>query len=754
MTEHEKRTGSAALPEGQEARLPGSSRDASLHDQLYRYAEDLQQMIVRQQALESECETLRDACTRLSESRDTIESLIVRSADLHIVTDVDGHVLHCNPACAGLADPRHLVGTSLRSWVKQSHRANFDRLRQHALTRPEGSDEWELHLQREGATRSPMLVSAHALAVQREGEVRTLYWVLRDVTRLREIQFESQISSMVFRTTSEGVMITDVEGEILAVNPAFCQITGYSPEDVVGRTPGILRSGMHDAMFYADFWRRLRDEGSWKGEIYNRRKNGEIYPEWLAVNAARDEKGNILSYISVFSDLSRILQTERRLAYLAHHDMLTGLPNRLLFQDRLGQVLAQARRTTTPFTLIFIDLDRFKQINDSLGHEIGDIVLKEAAARLSGAVREVDTVARLGGDEFVIIAPELGTPEAVAVVCRKVIAALGETIDIDGHELFIGGSLGCAIWPQHGDDENALLKNADHAMYQAKAAGGNNFVLHSPQDEVAPVLINIEMELRRALAARQLRLVYQPQVTAGRRAVCGVEALLRWDHPTLGCVGPDEFIPLAERTGLIIEIGSWVLDEACAQLASWDAQGVPVYSMAVNLSPRQIRDPELLDTVRSVLERHRIDPARLELEVTESEAMHHMTADHGRLRSLHGLGVKIAIDDFGTGYSSLARLMHLPVDRLKIDRSFVCELESEGNARASAITDAILRMGEALGVEMVAEGVETDAQYQMMTRQGCHVIQGYFTGRPMPPDTLATWIRQQHEPELAVTAGD
>ncbi len=754
MTEEEKQVRFASLPEVQQARLPGTSRDASLHDQLYRYAEDLHQMIERQQALESECETLRDACTRLAESRDTIESLIVRSADMHIVTDVEGRILQCNPACAELANPRHLVGTSLRTWVRHSHRDNFDQLRRHALEQPTGSEEWELHLQRDGANRSPMLVSAHAVAVQHEGEVRTLYWVLRDVTRLREIQFESQISSMVFRTTSEGVMITDVEGEILAVNPAFCQITGYSPEEVVGRTPGMLRSGMHDPLFYADFWRALRDEGCWKGEIFNRRKNGEIYPEWLAVNAARDEKGNILSYISVFSDLSRILQTERRLAYLAHHDMLTGLPNRLLFQDRLGQVLAQARRTATPFTLIFIDLDRFKQINDSLGHEIGDIVLKEAAARLSGAVREVDTVARLGGDEFVIIAPELGTPEAVAVVCRKVIAALGEVIEIDGHELFIGGSLGCAIWPQHGEDENALLKNADHAMYQAKAAGGNNFVLHSPQDVVAPALINIEMELRRALANGQLRLVYQPQVTAGQRALCGVEALLRWDHPTLGSVAPDEFIPVAERTGMIIDIGAWVLNEACAQLASWDADNVPVSSMAVNLSPRQIRDPGLLDTVRSALSRHNIAASRLELEVTESEAMHHMNADHGRLRSLHDLGVKIAIDDFGTGYSSLARLMHLPVDRLKLDRSFVSELESEGSVRASAITDAILRMGEALGVEMVAEGVETDAQYQLMARQGCHVIQGYFTGRPMAPDALPAWMRKQAVQELAAIAGD
>lgn len=724
---------------GQLPRLPGASRDVSLHDQLYRYAEDLQQTLERQRMLEAECERLRDTCGRLEEKRELLRALIGLTADLHIVTDIDGRIRYCNDEAACIGDPETLEGTLLRNWVLPSHQANFDLLVRQAGNGSSDEGEWELRLQRDGDNPVPLIVATRAPVRRGHADNEELHWVLRDITQLREVQFESQISSMVFKTASEGLMITDVEGEIIAVNPAFTRITGYTADEVIGRRPSILRSGMHDDAFYAAFWQSLRDTGAWKGEIYNRRKNGEVFTEWLTVNAARDSDGHILSYIAVFSDLSRILQTERRLAYLAHHDMLTGLPNRLLFQDRLAQTLAHAERTEVPFTLVFIDLDRFKQINDSLGHEVGDIVLKEAAARLTGAVRTVDTVARLGGDEFVIIAPDMVLPEAIGVLCERVIATLGEPIEIDGQELFIGGSLGCACWPQHGRDETSLLKHADNAMYRAKAAGGNTYAVHEAGNVEDTRVLNLENELHRALERGQFRLAYQPQVAAADGELLGVEALLRWTHPEFGEIVPAQFIPLAERSGLIMPIGAWVIHTACAQLAQWDREGLAGLSMAVNLSPRQLRDPDLVSIIRAALSEHGVSPERLELEVTESEIMHHLDADRGKLAILREIGVKIAIDDFGTGYSSLARLMHLPIDSLKLDRSFISELEHEGCARAGAITDAIVRMGRALGVELVAEGVETDAQYDLLSRQGCHVIQGFLTGRPMPPEVLREW---------------
>jgi diguanylate cyclase (GGDEF)-like protein/PAS domain S-box-containing protein len=335
-----------------------------------------------------------------------------------------------------------------------------------------------MHLRREGGEDSPLIVSAQALAVRKDGEVRYLHWILRDMTHQRETEFETQISTMVFKHADEGVMITDIAGAILVVNPAFCRITGYSAEEVIGQTPRILSSGKQDAAFYAAFWQDLRENGSWQGEVYNRRKNGDVYPEWLTVSAARDADGGILSYIAVFTDLSRLLRAEKRLSYLAHHDSLTGLPNRLLFQDRLAQMLAQAKRSCIQFTLIFIDLDKFKPINDTLGHAIGDRVLQEAANRLSGSVRECDTVARLGGDEFVILAPGLAGDTDIGGLCRKMIDALRQPIQVQGNEVFIGGSFGCAEYPNHGDDEVVLLKCADVAMYAAKAAGGNSYAIY------------------------------------------------------------------------------------------------------------------------------------------------------------------------------------------------------------------------------------------------------------------------------------
>lgn len=459
---------------GQTLRLPGSTRDAALHDQLYRYAEDLQQMVDRHGALETHYEALRESSARLVESRAVLDGLMQSSSDIHIVTDGGGRILVCNPASAVLAPPRRLAGSNLQEWVLPAHHERVLALM--SCTGQTGSvtgRECELRLRREDHAAPPLIVSAQALAVLREGEVRHLHWVMRDMTLLRETEFESLISSVVLKSAAEGVMVTDIEGGILAVNRAFSQITGYGEDEVIGRNPRLLGSGQQDASFYTDFWRALREKSSWQGEVSNRRKNGEIYPAWMTVNAACDADGGVLSYIAVFADLSRLRKAENRLADLAYHDTLTGLPNRLLFEDRLVQTVALARRFDTHFTLIFIDLDQFKKINDTHGHAVGDRVLQEAGKRLTASVREVDTVARLSGDEFVVLAPGLAGDADIGLFCSKVLAALMQPVCVDSLELCISASFGCAEYPRHAGTEAALLKCADAAMYRAKAAGGN-----------------------------------------------------------------------------------------------------------------------------------------------------------------------------------------------------------------------------------------------------------------------------------------
>jgi diguanylate cyclase (GGDEF)-like protein/PAS domain S-box-containing protein len=468
------------LAGGQTLRLSGADRHVALHDQLYRYAEDLQQLFERNGELEAHYAALRESSDRLIESRENLDELVRSSRDIHIFVGADGLILQSNPAGALLAPLNMMAGRKLDDWVLPSHREIFLALQSEAIGGIEPSGHvGEIHLHREAGDGSRLIFSAQALAVRKNGNVSYLHWILRDQTLFRETEFETQISTMVFKHSDEGVMITDIDGSILVVNPAFCRITGYSAEEVVGQTPRILSSGKQDAAFYAEFWQALRENGSWQGEIYNRRKNGEIYPEWMTVSAARDAEGGILSYIAVFTDLSRLLRAEKRLSYLAHHDSLTGLPNRLLFQDRLAQTLAQAKRSSIQFTLIFIDLDKFKPINDTLGHAVGDRVLQEAANRLSGSVRECDTVARLGGDEFVILAPGLTVNTDIGSLCSKLLDALRQPIQVSGNEVFIGGSFGCAKYPNHGDDELTLLKCADAAMYQAKSAGGNAYVIHA-----------------------------------------------------------------------------------------------------------------------------------------------------------------------------------------------------------------------------------------------------------------------------------
>ncbi|MEW6164768.1 MAG: EAL domain-containing protein [Pseudomonadota bacterium] len=559
--------------------------------------------------------------------------------------------------------------------------------------------------------------------------------ILRDITQRRAADHRLDLSDKVFQNTQEGIVVTDAAGNIVSVNPAFTAVTGYLAEEVLGRNPKVLKSGMHDDDFYRAMWAEIHECGQWMGEIWNRRKNGEIYPEWLNISAVRPASGEPAYYVAVFSDISLVKQNEERLHRLAHYDALTDLPNRLLLADRLHHALAHAERSGTQVALLFVDLDRFKLVNDSLGHRAGDLLLQEVARRLRGAVRSQDTVARIGGDEFTVILPDLASPAGAANVAEKIIEALALPFVIEGHDLFVTASVGIAIYPLTADTPDNLIKHADIAMYQAKEQGRNNYLFYRRgHDEQSRDLFELENGLRHALERDELRLVYQPEVEIETGRIVAVEALLRWRHPTRGEVSPAEFIPVAEDSGLIGQIGEWVLRQACAQNRTWQAQGLPPVRVAVNLSVRQLRHVRFAEKVAEILDETGLEADWLEVELTESTVMHYAKETMGVLWQLKSMGIRLSIDDFGTGYSALSYLKRLPVDTLKIDRSFVEGLESDGNDRA--ISDAIIALGNSLKLRVVAEGVETSEQLGFLREHHCCDAQGFLFSSPLDADDL------------------
>jgi diguanylate cyclase (GGDEF)-like protein/PAS domain S-box-containing protein len=542
---------------------------------------------------------------------------------------------------------------------------------------------------------------------------------------------EIQLAATVVQHTTEGVMITSPEAVILSINPAFSQITGYTAEEVVGKSVSLLRSNQHNHLFYQEIWDFLRQDGRWEGEIWKRRKDGGIYLERASVSAVKDPQGHTTHYVSVFNDITDARSKDDRIRHMAFHDALTGLPNRLLLEDRLTQGITAARREHMRLGLLFFDLDRFKIVNDNLGHHIGDFLLLEVARRVKACMRGADTLARLAGDEFVVIMADVGTPENCAILAQKIIESLGEAMEIQGHPIHIGASVGIAVFPEDGHDGAALMQCADTAMYAAKNAGRGVYrFFQSSMSERAPQRLEIENGLRQAAENNELCLHYQPKVDVKSYAVIGYEALLRWHHPLLGQIPPDEFIPIAEDAGLIGNIGEWVINEACRQIACWRSAGHGLKHVAINLSARQLRNGVLLEQILAATERHGVPPSALEVELTESAVMANPEEAAGIFQALRALGVRIAIDDFGTGYSSLAYLRRLPIDVIKVDKSFVMDADkNEGDAE---IIRTILALGKTLKLHVVAEGVETDAQARLLEAAGCDIFQGFLFSRPMP----------------------
>ncbi|SDU35606.1 putative bifunctional diguanylate cyclase/phosphodiesterase [Halopseudomonas salegens] len=554
---------------------------------------------------------------------------------------------------------------------------------------------------------------------------------LRDVTAQKESEERLRQAAVVFDSTTEGVVITNAHNQILNVNQAFCQITGYSADEAIGAKPNLLKSGWHDASFYQAMWQSLEHEGNWQGEVWNRRKNGEIYPQWQTINSVRDADGKLTHYVAVFADISKIKRSEQEIDFLAHNDPLTRLPNRLLLNERLENAIQRAKRQNEKVGLIFIDLDRFKAVNDSLGHSAGDELLRAAAMRMLARSREQDTLARLGGDEFVLLVDDIQATDALIPVAKRLLACFDKPFDIDQQALHLTVSLGISLFPDDASDARSLLTNADTALTLAKDNGRNTYAFYTQAlTQHARERIALESSLHQAISGRQLRVYYQPQVDLGTGHIIGLEALVRWQHPEHGLLTPDRFLPVAVNAGLMISIDEYVLNQACQQMQRWLAAGFDLQHMAVNMSGSWLERGQVVDSVKQALARNGLHAQYLELELTETEAMRHSELNMERLDSLRHLGISLAIDDFGTGYSSLMRLKRLPVNRLKIDRDFVRDLPHDQND--AAIARAIIALGQSLQMELIAEGVETVEQAELLTAMGCTNAQGYLYSRPVP----------------------
>ena len=555
---------------------------------------------------------------------------------------------------------------------------------------------------------------------------------LQDRERLRQ-------AAVVFDCTREGVLVSDSRGVIVHVNRALVEITGYPAEEVLGRRPNMFKSGRHGPEFYQAMFKTIDEHGEWHGEIWNRRKSGEVYPQWQTVRAITDDKGQVSHYVAVFSDISAIKNSQTELARLVHHDPLTDLPNRLLFTDRTEQALASAQRHQTGCALLMIDLDHFKIINDSLGHNVGDLLLKAVAERLLRVFGKGFTVARLGGDEFAVLIDSCAQASQAAGLAQQVLEIMKGPFDVDKHQLFISASVGISVFPGDALNAEQLLRNADSALFKAKSSGREGYALYTEELTAhAQYRVEVASDLRRALEQQELRVYYQPVHELKTSRLIGVEALVRWEHPLRGLLAPGEFIPIAERTGLIAEIDAWVLEQACWQMVQWQGAGVELAFVAVNISSRLFARPELFALVSTVLADTGLDPALLELEVTESAVMDNSQVALEQMHRLRALGLRLAIDDFGTGFSSLLRLKRLPVQKLKIDQGFVAGLPGDNDD--VAIVRAVIALGQSMGLQVHAEGIEQVGQAQFLLDLDCDLGQGYWFGRPMPAQDL-DWQR-------------
>ncbi|MFI3135939.1 MAG: EAL domain-containing protein [Methylococcaceae bacterium] len=580
-----------------------------------------------------------------------------------------------------------------------------------------------------------------APVLDEEDNITHYVGIQNDLTKLKESEQRGRLASQVFENTTEGILITDLEARIIDINPAFTLVTGYEREEVIGQNPSILSSSWQDHDFYKIMWNTIYSTGLWQGEIWNKRKNSEIYAEWLSICVVKDEQGHAVNYVGQFSDITSRKKMEEGLHHLAYYDDLTRLPNRSMLHENLRLAIAKSQRYGGKLALMFIDLDRFKIVNDSLGHHIGDLLLSTVAQRLKDCLREGDFIARLGGDEFTVVIDNFSQKQEIITTAQKIVDTLSVSFQLDEQKVFISCSIGISVFPTDADTLATLLISADSTMYRAKELGGNNYQFCTG-DSILPAKerFNLENDLRHALAQDELVVYYQPVVNLYTGAILGAEALLRWQHPKQGLLAPDRFISLAEETGMIVPIGEWVLHTVSAQFLEWSKVHGHCPAIAVNLSVRQLINRNAMESLVTIIEQASQAFISLHLEVTESILLDHSKSTFALLESLKSKGVQLLLDDFGTGYSSLTYLQHFPFDGLKIDRSFISNLESSPND--AAIVKAIIAMANSLGLRVVAEGVETEYQRRFLIEQLCVEAQGYYFSPPVCAVEMTELLRQ------------
>ena len=700
--------------------------------------EILHELRVHQIELEMQNEALRQTQQALEESRDRFIDLYEFAPVGYLTLTAQGMIAEINLTGVTLLGRERgmLLNTSLRKLVIA---ADQDKWVQHfmAVTKQDQKTSIELSIQRGDGSVFQALLDC----VSNKSGVRISF---ADITQRKLIENELRIAAAAFSSQS-GMLITDPNGVIQRINPAFTEITGYSAGEMIGKTPAILKSGRQGPLFYQQMWAELKLNGHWQGEIWNRRKNGEIYVEFLTINSIKSDDQAVIHFVGSFNDISANKDAEARIHLLAYYDTLTKLPNRRLLQDRLDQAIVATVRSGMYGAMFFIDIDHFKALNDSRGHDVGDLLLIDVAQRLRETVREQDTVARQGGDEFVVLMEALAASASEAAILAeqlgsKLHEALSAPFNLHGYEYHCKTSIGVGLFHAHDTVEN-LFKHADLALYQAKTSGRDKLRFFDPSMQVALEQRSLlESALHKAVPLGQLRLYYQPQVDAAYRVI-GVEALLRWQHPQRGLVLPDEFIPLAEDTGLILPIGRWVLEVACAQIKAWENDALTSgLQVAVNVSARQFRQPDFVAQVQRVLADSAIKPARLKLELTESMLLEDVQETIIKMQAIKLLGVCFSLDDFGTGYSSLAYLAQLPLDQLKIDKSFVRNIP--GIKKDETIVRAIITMGLGLNLNVIAEGVESESQREFLKVLGCHEHQGYLFSRPLPLPEFDEYLKR------------